>query len=130
MGAVFVLVKYYVFISSLKQQIGFVERQLASDTYTGKAGVYLPNALATKWPNAQYELRWQYLFPSGQFSIDPRSGVERRHHISADLVRRAIKQVVGEVGIQKRVSCHTFRHSFATELGIVVLHAHHLSTPA
>jgi hypothetical protein len=57
MGAVFVLVKYYVFISSLKQQIGFVERQLASDTYTGKAGVYLPNALATKWPNAQYELR-------------------------------------------------------------------------
>jgi integron integrase len=117
-------------IPSLKQQIGFVERQLASDTYTGKAGVYLPNALATKWPNAQYELRWQYLFPSGQFSIDPRSGVERRHHISADLVRRAIKQVVGEVGIQKRVSCHTFRHSFATELGIVVLHAHHLSTPA
>jgi len=110
------LVKYYIFIPSPKQQIGFVERQLASDTYTGKAGVYPPNALATKWPNAQYELRWQYLFPSGQLSIDPRSG-ERRHHISADWVRRAIKQVVGAVGIQKKcVSCHTLRHSFATEL--------------
>ncbi len=104
------------FIPSLKQQIGFVEGQLASDTYCGKAGVYLPNVLATKWPNAQYGLRWQYPFPSGQFSIDPRSGVERRHHISADSIRRAIKQVVGEVGIQKCISCHTFRHSFATEL--------------
>jgi integrase len=116
MGAVFGLGKFYDFIPSLQQQIGFVERQLASDTYSAKPGVCLPNPLATKWPNAQYELRWQLLFPSGQFSIDPRSGVERRHHISADSVRRAIKQVVGEVGIQKRVSCHTFRHSFATEL--------------
>jgi len=50
---------FYDFIPSLKQQIGSFERQLASDADTGKAGVYLPNALATKWPNAQYELRWQ-----------------------------------------------------------------------
>jgi len=59
MGAVLRLGKFYDFIPSLKQEIGFVEWLLASDTHTGKAGVYLPNALATQWPNAQYELRWQ-----------------------------------------------------------------------
>ena len=101
---------------SLHSQIAFVEHTFEADLAIGKAGVYLPDALSLKWPNAQYELGWQYLFPSYVYSTDPRSGVERRHHISRDQVQRAIKRAVKSLKINKRVSCHTFRHSFATEL--------------
>lgn len=100
----------------LKNQIEFVRAQVEADKLIGKAGVFMPDALAKKWPKAQYELQWQYLFPSHVFSIDPRSGVERRHHVSSKLIQRAVKKAVQQVGINKRVSCHTFRHSFATEL--------------
>jgi integron integrase len=103
-------------VDLLKGQIEFVKAQFEADQLVGKSGVYLPDALSRKCPNAQYELRWQYLFPSAVFSIDPRSEVERRHHISPSFIQKAVKNAVYKAGINKRVSCHTFRHSFATEM--------------
>lgn len=79
-------------IEPLQQQITFVQHTLEADAAIGKAGVFMPDALARKWPNAQYELRWQFVFPSHVYSVDPRSQVERRHHISRDQIQRAIKQ--------------------------------------
>ena len=100
----------------LQHQIIRVKNQLDSDKAIGKAGVYMPDALGRKYPNAQFELAWQYLFPADHYSIDPRSGVERRHHFGAQQVQRVIKLSAQKAGIHKRVTCHTFRHSFATEL--------------
>lgn len=103
-------------IPILLEQVEFVASLHASDLRTGHGSVYLPDALARKYPNAPYELAWQYLFPADKYSIDPRSGVERRHHIGEQQVQRAVKAATCRAGIHKRVTCHTFRHSFATEL--------------
>jgi len=103
-------------IEPLKQQIEFVKNQFKADKAIGMAGVFMPDALGRKYPNAQYELAWQYLFPADNYSVDPRSGVERRHHFGAQSVQRAIKGATIKAGVHKRVTCHTFRHSFATEL--------------
>jgi integron integrase len=100
----------------LKQQIEFVKNQYEADKSIGMAGVFMPDALNRKLPNAQYELAWQYLFPADHYSVDPRSGVERRHHFGSQQIQRAIKQATIQSGVHKRVTCHTFRHSFATEL--------------
>jgi integron integrase len=78
--------------------------------------VYLPYALDRKYPAAPYQLNWQYLFPAEKWSTDPRSGKHRRHHIGEQSVQRAIKKAVNKIGIDKHVTCHTFRHSFATHL--------------
>ncbi|EDL51357.1 site-specific recombinase IntI4 [Vibrio mediterranei AK1] len=80
------------------------------------SGVWLPNALATKYPNSNKELNWQFLFPSARLSIDPTSNLIRRHHINESSVQKALKSAVKKTGIEKRVSCHTLRHSFATHL--------------
>ncbi len=77
---------------------------------------YLPNALDRKYPNAPYELGWQYLFPAAHYSVDPRSGVARRHHIGEQQIQRAVKKAINSAGILKKTGCHTFRHSFATRL--------------
>lgn len=78
--------------------------------------VYLPYALAEKYPNAAREFIWQYIFPAPRRSADPRFGKEHRHHLDPTGLQRAVKQAAREAGLQKRVTCHTLRHSFATHL--------------
>jgi integron integrase len=78
--------------------------------------VYLPFALERKYPNANRAWAWQYVFPAGKLSTDPRSGEVRRHHISENNLQKAVKSAIQRAGISKTGSCHTFRHSFATHL--------------
>ena len=100
----------------LKNHLQRVKLIHDEDLKAGYGSVYLPHALSRKYPNADKQWGWQYVFPSRNISTDPRSDVQRRHHIDHSVINKAIKVVVKRLGIIKRVSAHTFRHSFATHL--------------
>jgi integron integrase len=101
---------------ALKQQMEKVRRLHQRDLVDGYGAVYLPHALAKKYPNAAREYGWQYLFPSRNRRADPRTGEVRRHHVLESGLQKAVKTAVRRTGIYKKVGCQTFRHSFATHL--------------
>jgi len=103
-------------VPAIHDQMALARQLHAQDLAAGFGEVYLPYALARKYPNAARQWGWQYLFPAGNTAVDPRSGKTRRHHLGESAVQRAVKKAIGAAGIHKHGSCHSLRHSFATHL--------------
>ena len=103
-------------VGSLHSQVEKVKALHARDLAAGVAGVYLPFALDRKYPQAEMDFSWQYLFPASDLSTDPRSGKVRRHHIMDEVLQRAMREAVRLAAIDKPATVHTLRHSFATHL--------------
>ncbi len=103
-------------MSDIKEQLKLTRLLHNKDLQEGYGEVYLPFALERKYPNAAKEWIWQYIFPSSKRSMDPESNVIRRHHIYHQNFTRAIKKAAYDIGINKRVTSHTFRHCFATHM--------------
>jgi len=103
-------------IPTLQRHMNAVYRLHQQELRQGHGQVSLPNALERKYPNAAREWKWQYIFPSVRISEDPVSGEKRRHHMDPSVLRKAVSKSARQAGIQKKVTCHTFRHSFATHL--------------
>lgn len=103
-------------VVGLHHQINSVLSQHKQDLACGFGEVYLPNGIARKYPSAAVEPAWQYVFPASSLSVDPRSGVKRRHHILDRTIQKQIKQAIKLAGVYKMANSHVFRHSFATRL--------------
>lgn len=103
-------------VAGLKAHLAEVRALHERDLAEGFGEVLLPHALAAKYPNAAREWHWQFVFPSGRLSVDPRSGKTRRHHLHESAVQKAVKSAARRAGIAKKIGCHTLRHSFATHL--------------
>jgi integron integrase len=100
----------------LRRQVEHALAIHSKDLREGYGRVYLPDALATKYPNADRQPGWQYAFPASKRGLDPRTGDVRRHHLAESGVQKLVTAAVRRAGLTKPATCHTFRHSFATHL--------------
>jgi Site-specific recombinase XerD len=103
-------------VEPLKRQLERAKALYEIDMRDGFGHVHLPFALARKYPNAERDWGWQYVFPASKRSFDPRTGRQQRHHIAETALQKAVKGAIRQAGIIKSGSCHPFRHSFATHL--------------
>jgi len=103
-------------IPLLQAQIEHVRQLHQQDLEAGFGDVYMPTALAREYRGASKDFAWQYVFPAKKISADPRSGVKRRHHVMESGLQKAVKKAANLAIIDKQVSCHTLRHSFATAM--------------
>ena len=105
-----------ILVEPLQKQLKAAEKLHELDLRSGLGGVVLPFALARKYPNAEKEWAWQFVFPSKSLSVDPRSGSKGRHHVSPSSMQKSFKDALRRSRVLKNASPHTLRHSFATHL--------------
>jgi len=103
-------------VQSLTAQLATARSLWAADRAAGRPGVFMPHALDAKYPRAGQSWAWHWVFPSKTLSVDPRTGMERRHHMFEERLGRKLKMAVEQAAIAKHVSAHTLRHSFATHM--------------
>lgn len=99
---------------SIKQHIADINRQHKTDIQDGFGSVYMPSELVKKYGKSDKQWVWQYIFPSSKLSLDPKTKVVRRHHLHESTLQKSVRNAARKLNISKRVTCHTFRHSFAT----------------